>query len=121
MAKGTAHKLAVERIDHVLTLKHFRPETAHRAVGAVLTYMGARRVRASCASGDRDLLDALAQIEDAAIRLDAVPQRVEFARERGEVWQEIIVDLKYVKSVLDAERRAIRRRVEQDLKRAASG
>lgn len=110
--KGTEFRNAIRQIDNVESLKYFRPETVHRAVGQVLSYVGARRLhlaqgREPEAAADRRLTQILAEVEDAAVRLDAIPQRSEYAHAREAVWNEVLDKLGLVKMLLESERAAI--------------
>lgn len=106
--KGNELHDAYGALDKVLGLGHYRPETVRRAVTATLGYIGARRLQiatyqASDGADVRRLLAALAQVEDAAIRLDGIPQKSDQAPARRSVWKEITVGVRDIKKMLRQE------------------
>lgn len=108
--KGTEYRTALAGIDRVFGLSYYRPETVHRAIGGVLAYLGARRLLAATAggpdaAGDRRLLSILAEVENAAVRLDATPQRSEQAPARAALWEDIVGGLARLKVLIDRERK----------------
>lgn len=121
--KGTGYKTAVEDIDKVLALKHFRAETAQRAITSVLGYFGARRIEQICAAGhNEDLLvvSLLGDIEEAASRLDAIPQRTQFADARASEWAIICEGLDNIKMFLETEITLMRQRIKGEILREAT-
>lgn len=121
--KGTELRVAFTALDKVTNLAHYRPETAQRAVGATLAYLGARRLLTATrgeADGalERRILQHLAGIEDAAIRLDAIPQRSDHAAEREAVWNEILVGVKAVHGLLRQEQNVARMRADRSARTA---
>lgn len=122
--RGTELRNAFVALEKVENLGHYRPETVHRAVGATLAYIGARRLLSATRNGvdgalERRLLGQLAKIEDAAIRLDAIPQRSEFADQRADVWDEIIGEVSDVWKTLKREEELARLRSSHSASRTA--
>lgn len=99
---------AVESLRKVQGLRQQRAETVHEAIGEVLGWMGARRIRAAVSSdpeaaGDRRLLALLADLEVAAVALDAIPSRGRTLARRRVAWTEVLDLVQRVRTFIDIE------------------
>lgn len=114
--KHRAHGDAIAALAKVQGLRHQRSETVHVAIGAVLNWVGARRIQIATSgraegAADARLLNYLAELEAACDRLDAIPSRGRTLAARADAWQDILERVARVQRHLD---------VEETLRRAAA-
>lgn len=105
---------AVDNLRKVSQSQQCRASTVRTAVGAVLAWIGAQRVR-DCLdgdperAGDRRLIAACAELEALADMLDETPnpggrRAPDAARARAETWQAVVAQTSRVRRALEQER-----------------